>query len=172
MIRFAKIIGEIYNLGNPKLTLSQAQHDIMNFLGVKSCGMYYGRHWNIPKKYDASERTLKNSFLIDHIDKFKYDITLLPYIKDDSVLLDIEEIFRSDVRMKLCMKYGLKYTIGRPHSRIFEDPYFAKRTALIILHCDNWMELRKNICAELNREYRLEWKQKEAKWNSVLEWRN
>ena len=170
MIRFAKIIGEIYNLGNPKANLSQAQHDIMNFLGADDSRSYYGRYWNIPNKYDKKNRTI-NKFLIDHIDKFKHDITLIPYIPNRD-LFEVDEMLKFDVRMKLCKKHGLKYKIVRPNSRIFADSNYTKCTALIILHSDNWTELRKNICTELNQEYKLEWQQKEAKWNSILEWRN
>lgn len=169
MIRFAKIIGEIYNLGNPKANLSQAQHDIMNFLGDDS-SIYYAQHWNIPNKYDKKNRTI-NKFLIDHINTFKYDITLIPYIHTCD-LFEVDEMFQFDVRMKLCKKYGLKYKVVRPDPQIFEDSYYAKCTAMVILHSDNWTELRKNIRAELNQEYKLEWQQKEAKWNSILEWRN
>ena len=155
MKRFERIIGNYYNLGDPKQRMTQAQHDIINFLGDDDMG-YNAHHWNIPDKF--KRRTIP-SYLIDHIDVFKHDITLIAYVPNADTS-DTEANLKSDVRMKLCMKYGLQYTITKPNPEIFEDPKFAKCTALIILHSDSWTELRKNVRNELNADYKEEWKQK------------
>lgn len=155
MKRFERIIGSIYNLGDPRQCMTQAQHDIINFLGDDDMG-YNAHHWNIPDKYKS--RAIP-SYLIDHIDVFKHDITLIAYVPNANAS-EVENKLKSDSRMKLCMKYGLRYTIAKPSPEIFEDPKFAKCTALIILHSDSWTELRKNVRNELNVDYKEEWKQK------------
>ena len=155
MKRFERIIGSCYDLGEPKQCMTQAQHDIINFLGDDDMG-YHAHHWNIPDKF--KRRTIP-SYLIDHIDVFKHDITLIAYVPNADIS-DAEGKLNSDSRMKLCMKYGLQYTITTPNPEIFEDPKFAKCTALIILHSDSWTELRKNVRNELNADYKEEWKQK------------
>lgn len=155
MKRFERIIGSIYNLGEPKQHMTQAQHDIINFLGDDNMG-YNARHWNIPGMY---KNRLIPSYLIDHTDVFKHDITLIAYVPNMDTS-DAEAKLKSDSRMKLCMKHGLQYRITKPEAEIFEDPKFAKCTALIILHSDSWTELRKNVRNELNAQYKEEWKQK------------
>ena len=155
MKRFERIIGSLYNLGDPRQCMTQAQHDIINFLGDDDMG-YNAHHWNIPDKYKS--RSIP-SYLIDHIDVFKYDITLIAYVPNANTS-EVEDNLKSDSRMKLCMKYGLRYTITKPSHEIFEDPKFAKCAALIILHSDSWTELRKNVRNELNADYKEEWKQK------------
>ena len=155
MKRFERIIGSCYDLGEPKQRMTQAQHDIVNFLGDDDMG-YHAHHWNIPD--DLKRRTIP-SYLIDHIDVFKHDITLIVYVPNADIS-DTEAKLKSDLRMKLCMKYGLRYKITKPNPEIFEDPKFAKCTALIILHSDSWTELRKNVRNELNADYKEEWKQK------------
>ena len=155
MKRFERIIGSLYNLGDPKQCMTQAQHDIINFLGDDNMG-YNAHHWNIP---DAFKRRTVPSYLIDHIDTFKHDITLIAYVPNVNAS-EVEAKLKSDSRMKLCMKYGLQYKITKPDAKIFEDPKFAKCTALIILHSDSWTELRKNVRHELNAAYKEEWKQK------------
>lgn len=155
MIRFERIIGSTYNLGDPRQCMTQAQHDIVNFLGDDNMG-YNAHHWNIPDTY--KNRTIP-SYLIDHTDAFKYDITLIAYAPNVNTS-EVAAQLKSDPRMKLCMKYGLRYTIAKPSPEIFEDPKFTKCTALIILHSDSWTELRKNVRNELNVAYKEEWKQK------------
>lgn len=155
MIRFEKIIGDIYNLGMPRKTMTQAQNDIINFLSGNSC--YYTRHWNIPTKYIM--QSAGHECIFDHIDAFKNYITLIPYITTD-MTPNIDEILKSNIRVKLCMKYGLQYKIINPNPMIFSDPKFVNCTRLIILHSDNWPELRKNVIRELYREYKTEWKRK------------
>ena len=155
MKRFERIIGSCYDLGEPKQRMTQAQHDIVNFLGDDDMG-YHAHHWNIPDKF--KRRTIP-SYLIDHIDAFKHDITLIAYVPNADIS-DTEAKLKSDSRMKLCMKYGLRYKIAKPNPEIFEDSKFAKCTALIILHSDSWTELRKNVRNELNAIYKEEWKQK------------
>ena len=155
MKRFERIIGSCYDLGDPKQCMTQAQHDIINFLGDGDMG-YNAHHWNIPDKF---KRRAIPSYLIDHIDVFKHDITLITYTPN-ACISDTEAKLKSDSRMKLCMKYGLRYKITKPNPEIFEDPKFAKCTALIILHSDSWTELRKNVRNELNAGYKEEWKQK------------
>ena len=155
MKRFERIIGSLYNLGDPKQCMTQAQHDIINFLGDDNMG-YNAHHWNIPDKF---KRRSIPSYLIDHTDTFKHDIALIAYVPNVN-MSDVEAKLKSDSRMKLCMKYGLQYKITKPSPEIFEDPKFAKCTALIILHSDSWTELRKNVRNELNATYKEEWKQK------------
>ena len=155
MKRFERIIGSLYNLGESRQCMTQAQHDIVNFLGDDDMG-YNAHHWNIPDKF--KRRTIP-SYLIDHIDVFKHDITLIAYTPNVNTS-EVDAKLKSDLRMKLCMKYGLQYTIAKPNPEIFEDPKFAKCTALIILHSDSWTELRKNVRNELNADYKEEWKQK------------
>lgn len=154
MIRFAKIIGDIYNLGAPRKTMTQAQNDIINFLGDDAMS-YKSVHWNIPVAYNT--RTCQD--LIDHVDAFTNDITLIPYASNINTD-DVSTMLKSDIRMELCMKHGLKYKVIKPDDRIFKDPKFSKCTVLIILHSDNWTDLRKNIIKELNAEYKAEWKRK------------
>lgn len=154
MIRFERIIGKLYTLGTPTRG-TQAQLDILNFLGDDSM-IYYTRHWNIPMKYKTR---LFTSDLVDHLDFFKCDITLIPYLPDLDIF-EVDKLIKSDVRMRLCMKYGLQCKIVRPDPEIFKEPKFAKCTALIILHSDSWTDLRKNVRSELNAEYKAEWKQK------------
>lgn len=155
MKRFERIIGSLYNLGAPRQCMTQAQHDIINFLGDEDMG-YNARHWNIPDKY--KNRSIP-SYLIDHIDVFKHDITLIAYVPNADTS-DAEAKLKSDARMKLCMKHGLQCTITKSNPEIFEDQKFAKCTTLIILHSDSWTELRKNVRNELNVDYKEEWKQK------------
>lgn len=155
MKRFERIIGSCYDLGDPKQHMTQAQHDIVNFLGDDDMG-YNAHHWNIPDKF--KRRTIP-SYLIDHIDVFKHDITLIAYAPNVNTS-EVDAKLKSDLRMELCMKYGLRYKIAKPNPEFFEDPKFAKCTALIILHSDSWTELRKNVRNELNIDYKEEWKQK------------
>ena len=155
MKRFERIIGSCYDLGDPKQRMTQAQHDIINFLGDDDMG-YNAHHWNIPDKF---KRRTVPSYLIDHIDAFKHDISLIAYAPNADIS-DTEAKLKSDLRMKLCMKYGLRYKITMPNPEIFEDPKFANCTVLIILHSDSWTELRKNVRNELNVDYKEEWKQK------------
>lgn len=155
MKRFERIIGSLYNLGAPRQCMTQAQHDIINFLGDDYMG-YNARHWNIPDQYKT--RSIP-SYLIDHIDAFKHDISLIAYVPNANTS-EVEDKLKSDSRMKLCTKYGLRYTITKPSPEIFEDSKFAKCTVLIILHSDSWTDLRKNVRNELNADYKEEWKQK------------
>ena len=155
MNRFERIIGSLYNLGESRRYMTQAQYDIVNFLGEDDT-RFHARHWNIPDKF---KRRAFPSYWIDHIDVFKHDITLIPYTPNVNTS-EVDTKLKSDLRMKLCMKYGLRYTITKPNPEIFENPKFAEGTTLIILHSDNWTELRKNVRKELNVDFKKEWKQK------------
>ena len=144
MLRKESVMGRLYNLGSPRRRSTQAQADVVHFLSGQSRD-YNTKHWYIPKEMQGED----NCVLVDHVDYFKKDITLIPYLSLERIQ---EEIAKSD-RWRLAISKGLSYSVLQPDNRIYVVEGGFWNANLVILHCEDWVSLRKEVQRSLFDQY-------------------
>lgn len=151
MIRFEKVIGEIYGLGKPMKKVSKDQADVCRFLGSEQYrGDWYhtgncGHSMVMPLEYKYDGNISKHH-LLDHLEAFKNDLVFIPYTYS---VEELEILLKNNIHFQLCLKYGMTYRLCKPDNKIFKSLPFSFKSSLVILNCDNWTELRKSINRDL-----------------------
>lgn len=145
MLRKKSVIGRLYNLGLPRSRSTQAQSDIVCFLSGRTRGCYHTTHWYPTKEMKEED----NIFLVDHVDYFKKDITLIPYLSIEKIH---DEIAKSN-RWKLAISKGLSYKVLQPDNSIYVEKNGFWNANLVILHCEDWLYLRKEMRRSLFDQY-------------------
>lgn len=145
MIRYDWLIGEVYGLGVPKKP-TQVMRQIDEYLKGDNNLSCYHKGWCLPSFSKFYTRNIQS--VADHTDFFKNDIVYIPYLKEEDAHKEISE----SVRWQLALSCGMSFTVKKSDPRIFENPVFADDTCVVIVHVEDWIELRWDICSALRRE--------------------